>query len=395
MDDSSPLDRLRALIAGDEALQDRLAVFEDRDAFAAAAAEIAVVHGIALTSTAIVQQVTPDPLGLDRFDTRPPDFAGWPGRRWLPVAVQQTQGGLAVDWRHFGALRLDAPFYEESARSAQRHPLNALLRLRTPIATLLAPPPADAAGAPDALIFHMSRCGSTLVSQMIAAMPGSVMVSEAAPLDTTVQLVMLNPNVALEERVGLLRGMAAALGRDRFGDRQRFVIKLDSWHSLALPLFRAAFPDTPWLFLFRDPVEVMVSQVRDRGIQTVPLVLPESIYGIVDPHSYSAEEFIAQVLARVNAAAIAHAATGHALFVDYADLPGALETRILPHFGIAADAVALDRAHATIANNAKAPRSPFASDAEEKRRAASDAARAAAATHLDDLHRQLTALAAR
>jgi len=394
MDDISPIDRLRALIASDEALQDRLATIEDRAAFGLAAADVAAAHGIATTADEIAPPIIMDPLGLNRFDPAPPNFTGWPGRKWLPVAVVQTQAGLAIDWQHFGDQRLTAPFYEDSIRRARRSRLNTFFRPRTSLATLVDTPPPDAAGAPDALIFHMSRCGSTLVSQMIAAMPGSVMVSEAPPLDTIVQIAQLNPQVTLNERVALLRGMVAALGRDRFGDRQRYVIKLDSWHSLALPLFRAAFPDTPWLFLFREPVAVMVSQIRQRGMQTVPQALPDDIYGIPDPMSHSAEDFIAQVLARVNAAAIEHHKLGGGLFVDYAELPGALETRILPHFGLAADPAALAAARAASANNAKSPSMTFAPDADAKRREASEAVHAAVATHLDDLHRQLRALAA-
>ena len=36
----------------------------------------------------------------------------------------------------------------------------------------------------------------------------------------------------------------------------------DALPSKQLPLFRAAFPKTPWIFIYRDPVEVMVSLLR-------------------------------------------------------------------------------------------------------------------------------------
>lgn len=395
MDESPPIDRLRALIAGDEALQYRLALIRDRHAFGAAAAELAAAHGISVTAEEVAPRVIYDPIGLGRLDESPPNFAGWPGRHWLPVGVLETQAGLAIDWRHFGDDRLTRPFYEDSLLRANRCPLNGFLRIRTPLSTLLKAPPSDATEGPDALIFHMSRCGSTLVSQMIAAMPGHVVVSEPPPLDTIVQIAQLTPGVTQNQRIALLRAMAGALGRDRFGDRKHYVIKLDAWHVLALPLFRAAFPNAPWLFLFRDPVEVMVSQQRNRGMQTMPLVLPEEVYGIAHPLGVPPEDYIARVLAKGNAAAVEHAALGDGLFVDYADLPGALETRILPHFGIRADASALERARAAATSDAKTPGLPFAPDAATKRHEASAAIRTAAATHLGELHRQLTALAIR
>jgi hypothetical protein len=241
----------------------------------------------------------------------------------------------------------------------------------------------------------MSRCGSTLVSQMLAAMPGGVVASEAPPLDAAIQLVHSHPEAPLEQRVALLRGMAAALGRDRFGNRRHYVIKTDSWHSLELPLFRAAFPDTPWLFLFREPTEVIVSQLRARGSQMIPGSQPDAVFAIPDPLSLPAEQYIARVLARVVRAAIDHADLGDGLFVDYADLPDAVEQRILPHFGIAPDADSLGAARAAAQWDAKSPSFAFEPDAEGKRRDAGDAVRAASAAHLDEAHRALTALAAR
>jgi hypothetical protein len=395
MSDPDALARLRAMILADEALADRLAPIEDRGAFAAAAAEAGRAAGITIAADAILAAERRDPLDLKRFAETPITMTEWPGRNWLPAAIVQAPDQLAVDWIHFGDTTLGDSFFDMSLGRARRLPINSLLRMCTPLAMLAATLPADAASGPDGLIFHMSRCGSTLVSQMLAAMPSGVVVSEAPPLDDIVQLVHSHPDAPLEQRVALLRGMAAALGRDRFGNRRHYVIKTDSWHSLALPLFRAAFPDTPWLFLFRDPTEVMVSQMRIRGLQTVPGTQFDPVFAIPDPLSLSGEEYVARALARVTQAAVDHADIGGGLFVDYADLPDAVEHRILPHFGIAPDADALAAARMASQWDAKSPSFAFEPDAEGKRRDAGEAVRAASAAHLDELHDKLTALAAR
>jgi len=394
MSDPDALARLRAMILADDALADQLALIEDRAAFAAAAAEAGRCAGITITADDVLTAGRRDPLGLDRFTETEVTMMRWPGRNWLPAAVVQAPGQLAIDWLHFGNIVLDDSFFEMSLHRARPLPINALLRVRTPLSVLADPSPADAADAPDGLIFHMSRCGSTLVSQMLAAMPGNVVASEAPPLDTIVQITHSHPETPLDQRVALLRGMAAALGRDRFGNRRHYVIKTDSWHSLALPLFRAAFPDTPWLFLFRDPTEVMVSQMRIRGLQTVPDTQLDPVFAIPDPLSLSAEDYIARVLNRVTQAAVDHADLGGGLFVDYAELPGAVEQRILPHFGIEPDPEALAAMRAAAAWDAKAPSFAFEPDAEGKRRSAGEAIRAAITAHLDGVHRELTALAA-
>lgn len=395
MNDPDALARLSAMILADEALADRLAFIEDRGAFAAAAAEAGGTAGISIAVDAILTVERRDPLGLDRFTDAPVTRMDWPGRKWLPVAIVAAQGALAIDWIHFGTTLLTDSFFDTSLRRARRLPINSLLRMRTPLAVLAKTPPPDVASGPDGLIFHMSRCGSTLVSQMLAAMPGCVVASEAPPLDAAVQLVHSHPEAPLEQRVALLRGMAAALGRDRFGNRRHYVIKTDSWHSLELPLFRAAFPDTPWLFLFREPTEVIVSQLRARGSQMIPGSQPDSVFAIPDPLSLPAEEYIARVLNRVTQAAIDQADLGDGLFVDYADLPDAVEQRILPHFGIVPDADSLGAARAAARWNAKSPSFAFEPDAEGKRRDAGEAVRAASAAHLDEIHCKLTTLAGR
>jgi hypothetical protein len=383
------------MILADEALADRLALILGADAFAVAAASVAAGRGITITPEAILAGGKRDPLGIERFTGQQITTADWPGCNWLPSALVPAAGQLAIDWIHFGDAPLHESFFEDSLRRAKRRPINALLKVCTPLGILGKLGPADTATAPDGLIFHMSRCGSTLVSQMLAAMADGIVVSEAPPLDAIVQMAHSHPEAPLEQRVALLRGMAAALGRDRFGNRRHYVIKTDSWHSLALPLFRAAFPDTPWIFLFRDPTEVMVSQMRIRGSQTVPGTELDPVFAIPEPLGLSTEDYIARVLNRVTQAAVDHAEIGGGLFVDYADLPDAVERRILPHFGIAPDADALAAIRAAATWDAKTPSFAFEPDADDKRRSAGDAVRAAVTTHLDGVHRELTALAAR
>ncbi len=100
--------------------------------------------------------------------------------------------------------------------------------------------------------------------------------------------------------------MVAAFGRKRSGRERHYVVKLDCWHTLALPLFRRAFPDVPWVFLYRDPVEVLVSQMRQRGMQMVPQYLPPGFYGIADTDATMDEDYCARVLGVICRAALDH-----------------------------------------------------------------------------------------
>ncbi|MEA3032971.1 MAG: hypothetical protein QOH86_987, partial [Sphingomonadales bacterium] len=163
----------------------------------------------------------------------------------------------------------------------------------------------------------------------------------------------------------------------------------DSWHTLALPLFRAAFPKVPWVFLYRNPIEILVSQMRQRGPQTVPQLIPPAFYGLDAAPDVPAEDYCARVLERIAAAALDHAEGG--LAVDYSELPAAVEARILPHFGVSPDPAEAGAFAAAAERDAKEPGRVFRADAAEKREGATDAVKAAAATHLASVHAALEA----
>jgi hypothetical protein len=177
---------------------------------------------------------------------RPQAGKSWPGRDWLPIQVVCLPGGgLAVDWVHFAGAPLDDPFFATDARRAAALPFNRLFRYRIGLDHLIEGA-LDDGPAPDGFIFHMSRCGSTLVSQMLAALPGVVALAEPAPLDIALKLAA--EGVGAEARGGApeaerglaaLRAMVAALGRRRSDDDRHLVFKLDSCRRCCFPCFAA------------------------------------------------------------------------------------------------------------------------------------------------------------
>jgi hypothetical protein len=298
------------------------------------------------------------------------------------------------DWAWMGAHPLAAPFYADEVRRAAFRPFSRMFRTRTTLGALVDGARLETVAAPDGLIFHMSRCGSTLVSQMLAAVPHHIVGSEVEPLDAVVQWAAAS-GAAIDDQVAALRAVAGAIGRDRAGGARRFFLKLDSWHAVALPLFRAAFPDTPWIFVYREPVEVMVSQMRMRGLQTVAGVLPQQVFDITGGAAMTGERYCAEVLRRTCTAVLAHWRLGGGMLINYAELPQAMASRIPAHFGFVPDAGEQAAMAAAALRNAKAPREAFAPDGERKRAEASEAILREAAAHLAPLHAQLEALRAR
>ncbi len=156
----------------------------------------------------------------------------------------------------------------------------------------------------------------------------------------------------------------------------------------------------PYVFLYRYPVEVLVSQMWQRGMQTVPQYLPPHFFGIAAAEPMAEEDYCARVLAAVCRPVIdrhdKHGAdSGAGLVLNYRELPGAVGGAILPHFRMTcgeADRNAMRRA---AQQDAKTPNLPFSGDTGAKQRAATDNIRRAAARHLGDIYRRLEVLSAR
>jgi hypothetical protein len=294
-----------------------------------------------------------------------------------------------VEWCHLGDLRATDSFFEQTVDRAMRQPFNLLFGHRTPLHELATEQAQKADLNLAGLIFHMSRCGSTVVSQMLAALERNVVLSEPAALDQVVRLPARLPDMPQDRLVPLMRGMVAALGRKRYAERDLF-IKLDAWHVLLLPLFRRAFPTVPWVFVYREPLEVLSSLARSRPAQMLPgwispsLLSPAAIAAAADIDAYAV-----QVLACYLRAAIDHLADG-GLLVEYRELPDI--GRIIDHLGLHYDEAELAAMRSAALQDAKSPRVRFRPDGAAKREEASEEMRLLAETHLAALHARLEAV---
>lgn len=164
-----------------------------------------------------------------------------------------------------------------------------------------------------------------------------------------------------------VRGMMAALTRDRLGKTEHRVVKLDAWHALAIDQLAALFPEARRAFVFRDAAEVLVSQARRPGLHVVPGHVALDAFGVTGGETITAADYPAWVLDRICRAASDAAAVYPALLlIDYVELPGAVTNRILPHFGIAGRKPAEAMAEASVRDTKSAGKS-FTSDGSRKR----------------------------
>lgn len=381
-----PLAQFRALVEADPTLQEKLSEPDDPTLFIALAVATAQHHGIDLDADELATAIhLPRQTSTDGNARLPP-------RGWLPVRARWQDQELNIDWAYAGSQQLREPFFDESVARFTAKPFNRLLRYTTPISALAGWVQQHPGVKPTGFIFHMSRCGSTLVSQMLAAIPDNVVASEADPIDTVVRAKATLPALGEEQHAEWLRSMIGALGQPRTGAERHFFVKLDSWHSLALPLFRRAFPDVPWIFLYRDPVEVLVSQLRQRGSHMVPGLIGGNVFGLdAAAATLTPEQFCARVLDRICDSALRNYTSGNGLLVNYRQLPATLWTDVLPHFSVSTSEA--DRAAMADAarRDAKRPDLPFSDDTTAKQALATDRIQSAAAS-LGGLYTRLEAL---
>lgn len=265
-------------------------------------------------------------------------------RDWFPVALDDD----SVSWRHLPG-RFTEPFFADSLR-AQPHAQRRVCV--TPHAALGR---VGACLVPSALLFHCSRCGSTLLAQLLASLPHCIVQSEPPVLDDFLaRYGDDDPGVSAP----LLRQLVLALGQRRAG-ASHYIVKLDAWHIRHLALLRAAFPATPFWFLYREPGAVLASHTRQRGPQMVPgLVLPASFGADIAPGDLDA--FCAAVLHHFFSLALAHADTLRLL--DYRQLPALVWDELLPALGIPADSAQLAGLRERARFHAKAASTAFAGD---------------------------------
>ena len=260
------------------------------------------------------------------------DFLAATLRGWTPVWVRARGGEPSVDW----AL-VDGPFresfFEQTADRAMRHPFNAAFARRTPLSVLEGFSEKVPSIEPAGFVFHMSRSGSTLIARMLAQLADTIVLSEAQPLDAVLRLRARG--VDDDTLATLLRGVVSALAQPRYGERRLFV-KFHAWHVLALPLIARAFPDTPWVFAFREPGAVLRSQSRIAGAELDPALTPPAVLGLdgAEIARIGADEYGARVIGALCDAALGHAQRGRSAFVDYDTLPTIVLSKLASFFGV-------------------------------------------------------------
>jgi hypothetical protein len=317
-------------------------------------------------------------------------------RNWLPTRLIRGPVECRIRWTYFGRDGLAEPFFNQSVRRVQKR-LGAKPRFTGPDVLLRM----EEEVSPSGFIFHISRCGSTLLGNALRTAPGTVVISEAQPIGAC-----FDPSLSPEDSGqmglrGLLNGLFRAFGQRRYGDERALTIKFTSWNILRLALIRELWPDVPCLLLIRDPVEVVVSCLQKPPgwmlFKRNPLLgsrifgwSPDSIRGMTD------EEFCARVVGAYLQVAAANASSTCRV-IDYSDINATSVPHIMLYLRITPAQIRDDQLAITLKTYSKDVQGSraFEDDRDKKQAAASEAIQLACKKWAQDPYRDLLSRLAR
>ena len=217
----------------------------------------------------------------------------------IPYHLFFNEAEAFCKWLFVGDGDFKEPFFENTIRLERYKPVNIHpQQCISEINMITAWAQHVESCAPSAVIFHVSRCGSTLATQLLGEDPENIVLSEVPFFD---ELIQWKTKTAPNDEAGLPELLKAAITfytAKRTPAQKRSFIKTDSWHIFFYPLYRKLFPTTPFIFLYRRPDEVIRSHQKKRGMHMVPGLLPPEIFGFTstDILTIPFDEYPAKVL---------------------------------------------------------------------------------------------------
>ncbi|MDE2845893.1 MAG: hypothetical protein OXO51_04220 [Gemmatimonadota bacterium] len=239
-----------------------------------------------------------------------------------------------VTWFDFGDMHLRETFLEISAEERLSQQADALTVV-TDLDVLETPDLYADTLAPSGFIFHVGRCGSTLLAKVLSSLNRHIVIKEAEPVQQLLGVEF--EEVFKNTRPAYFRSLLNIYGHRRLPVQERFFVKFSSNHVKRLDMVRRLYPGVPWLFLYRNPYEIIPTFLegpawfirnKNSAEGAFEAALPIEAVERMSDLAFSVQcELSTLRIAAENAC-------DHCLFVDYTQLKPENLRRILRFFGI-------------------------------------------------------------
>ena len=237
--------------------------------------------------------------------------------------------------------------------------------------------------SPSGFIFHSSRCGSTLLANACRAVKGSIVLSEANAIDKLIARFITDAadgDVKESLYSVFLRGVVHALSQRRNGHEQHLFIKFACGSFSQFERIKRIWPRVPWIFLYRDPIETIVSNINDvpwwlidndrRVLASIVGASPAAVAEM------SLEELCARTIGSLYAKARS-LANDNGMLLNYNELSLPVISRALEFFGVspATDELETIARGSAVYSKATSGTRAFVADAQAKQQLASELVR--------------------
>lgn len=248
---------------------------------------------------------------------------------FLPYEISYSQ----IRWLKVNCgIDFTLPFFHQAIENCKSQ------RVITTLETLLTCP--NVPDNPSGMIFHVGRCGSTMVSNLIHQLPSCYVLKEPQPLSGALAFwAMQEKNAPDTGELIFKKLMGIYISHFVKRNPKALVfIKFPSWACSYMHLALAAYPNIPILFIFRKPEHVVVSMLKTNTTSKLQSFLPfaSSITGISegDVAMLSKEEFLAKSLRQYMEMAVGLLKETNNFKINYSSLSVANLTKIVRFFGI-------------------------------------------------------------
>lgn len=218
---------------------------------------------------------------------------------WIPLKLIEENNELYCQWLFAGEKQFTEPFFDDTIRFCKTLPENRKgYKIISDLSLLHDWHKAIPAHQPAAVIFHVSRCGSTLLSQLLSSNKDHVVLSEVPFFDALLRLKFRKGNYSTEAINDLVKAAVDFYAWKPGIEQCRVFIKTDSWHLHFYEQYRQLYPDALFVFLYREPLAVLQSQRNQKGIHAVPGLLEQELFGfeIIPEFIQNFDLYIAAVL---------------------------------------------------------------------------------------------------
>lgn len=281
------------------------------------------------------------------------------------------------------------PFHDEYIGRCQRSLLiNQLFRPRTSLHPLLTVMDTSALARPTGFIFHLSRCGSTLLSGCLSELDDTCVLSESQLLTD----ILLDDSLSRDDKVRVLPQLVH-LQAGSIVDRTKIIIKWNAWDIFHWRLLRGLYSQTPIILLARNPLEILASHARqagrhmsgDQSLSTLHPVFAEHRHGGV-------RELRVQVLRELMGEMLNVVDEPGVELIDYDALDDTRIEQAAEHFGLTVKADERLRVRRRMTVHSKQPEQIFCADGQTKQSEISDRDRDYAWSKLEAVYQQLIAI---